>query len=351
MGIPGKPFTEDKASWSIWNKLMAKIKWIRLNLYYLWRIFLMARKKRPDILLFRFQQGHGFFLPIMILSYIYPVVLEINAIRTIEDPSAASWISNLFDKWSLLRARKCFVVSQVIKEHIIGRGLADGEKVTVIENGVDVDLFRNHCTPDEAKRRLGFENRFVAGFVGSFQPWHGVDNIVKLAESLKLEIPDILFLIVGDGRDRTVYEEMVKIKGLEKSVVFTGLISHDRVREYLAAMDVALAPHRSDSFIGSGGFHGSPLKIFEYMAMKKAVIAAPIGQIKEVIVDGESGMLIHSEDVLSLKNALVKLNNDKTYRELLGMNARQRVEKYYTWKVNAEKVLEVCYEAMGHFKR
>ena len=342
MDIPGKPFTEDKSSWSLFKKLLVKIKWVTLNIFYLWKILLLALRTGPDVLLFRFQQNHVFFLPIVVLSYAYPVVLEINSLRTIEDPNSANRISNLLDRWSLSRAGQCFVVSQVIKDHIIGRSVAVEDKIAVIENGVDVDLFDMSLDSNQMKRFLGFGNRFIAGFVGSIKPWHGVENLISLAESVKLDIPEILFLIVGDGKDRCMYEETVRKKGLEKEVVFVGLVTHEQVQKYLAAMDVAMAPHKSNSFVDSGGFHGSPLKIFEYMAMGKAIIAAPIGQINDVIVDGDSGRLIRSEDIPSLRETLIQLYKDRTFRETLGKNARKRVEQNYTWKVNAEKVRNVC---------
>jgi glycosyltransferase involved in cell wall biosynthesis len=78
------------------------------------------------------------------------------------------------------------------------------------------------------------------------------------------------------------------------------------------------------------------------MAMAKPIIAPPLGQIKELIVDGESGLLIYSEDIKALKEALLRLYHDKAYRECLGANARKRVEENYTWRANAEKVRNLC---------
>ncbi len=221
------------------------------------------------------------------------------------------------------------------------------ERIAVIENGVDLEIFSTDTSSDNMKKSLNLEKYFVAGFVGNFREYHGIENLICLAEAVKSKSLNIMFLIVGDGVNRNRYEEIVRSKGLEKSVIFAGFVPHERVRDYIAVMDVALAPHRKDSFAETGGFHGSPLKIFEYMAMAKPIIAPPLGQIKELIVDGESGLLIYSEDTKALKEALLKLYHDKAYREHLGANARKRVEENYTWRANADKVRTQCLESLN----
>jgi len=337
-GIITKPFTANKAEWSLAQRLWAKVSWLFMNISILFNLLWLAKDVRPDIVLFRFMPNHQFFFPIFVLSFLYPVVLEINALRSIENPTEANWLINLLDKISLRRVKRCFVVSQNIKDHLLGRNLLGKEKVAIIENGVDLEHFSPDLPADNIKQILGLNNTFVVGFVGSFKPWHGIENIISLAEAIKPEGIDIRFLIVGDGKERSNYEEMIKAKGLEGSFIFTGFIEHDRVHEYIAAMDVAIAPHKSDSFKESGGFHGSPLKIFEYMAMAKPIITAPIGQIKDIIIDGQSGRLIFSEDINALKAEIKKLYADKMYRQTLAINARKRVEERYSWKENAIKV-------------
>jgi glycosyltransferase involved in cell wall biosynthesis len=343
-GITVAPFTEDKSKWSLSKKLMAKMIWIGWNISHLLRLSQLALQSRPDVLLFRFT--HDMSLAIFCLSFFYPVVLEVNATRSIEAPSTWSGLAGMLDKLLFRRAKRCFVVSSVVKDHIVSRSLMAGERIAVIENGVDLEMFAADTSSDKVKASFNIENCFVAGFVGSFQSYHGIENIISLAEAVKSESLNILFLIVGDGKERKRYEEMVRRKGLEKDVIFAGFVSHERVRDYIAVMDVALAPHRRDSFAESGGFHGSPLKIFEYMAMAKPIIAAPLGQIKELIVDGESGLLIYSEDTAALKEALLNLYHDKAFRERLGANARRRVEENYTWRANAEKVRDLCRDSL-----
>ena len=108
-----------------------------------------------------------------------------------------------------------------------------------------------------------------------------------------------------------------------------------------------MAPFPQAHYEACGGFYNSALKIFEYMAMAKAIIAPPLGQIGDVIIDGDSGRLIYSEDTAALKDEIARLVADNGYRQSMGANARKRVESDYTWTVNAEKVRTLCLEAMG----
>lgn len=303
----------------------------------------MARRHKPDVLLFRFQPLHEFCLSIVGLSFFYPVVLEINAVRSIENYEGRPRISDVLDRLSLKCAQRCSVVSERLKEHVIEHCHVEANRIVVIENGVDVDEFNPDLSGCDVRGKLRFENRFIVGFVGSFRPWHGVDYLIAVAGNVVPQMPNALFLLVGDGADRPLYEKKVQKMGLDGHFHFTGCVAHAEVPQYLVSMDVVMAPVAKKSFLG--GFHCSPLKIFEYMAMAKPVIAPPLGQTCEVIEDGISGLLIDSEDTPRLVQALVNLWQDSAFRHRLGQNARARVIKQYTWKINAEKVRRLCMEA------
>ena len=346
-GLRTKPFTGNKSEWSVVRKIWAKMLWFRLNLIILFRLRQLASQSKAEVLLFRFMPNHQLFFPIFILSFFYPVVLELNALQAIENPAQANWLIDLLDRLTLWRSKRCFVVSKILKDLVINRFGIDEGKIAVIENGVDVEAFKHRQSLTLTRQSLGLENAFVVGFVGSFKPWHGLENLIPLAEALQNEKLNIRFLIVGDGKERGVYEEVLEKKNLSSTFLFAGYVPHDHVPDYLALMDVAIAPHKRDSFKETGGFHGSPLKIFEYMAMGKAIIAAPLGQIQELIIDGESGRLIYAEDTALIKEAVLRMYHDKEYCVNLGINARKRVQRYYSWKANAEKVRTLCLEAMG----
>jgi glycosyltransferase involved in cell wall biosynthesis len=121
-------------------------------------------------------------------------------------------------------------------------------------------------------------------------------------------------------------------------VIFTGAVGHDRVPRLLDACDILVAPHVP--LADGSEFFGSPTKIFEYMAMGKGIVASRLGQIGEVLVDGETASLVEPGDVEELRAALMRLIEDKRLREALGMRAREVAEREHTWTHNARRVLD-----------
>lgn len=341
------PFLGDKSTWSLLKKIILKFRWAGENVSILWRVWRLAMAEKPDALLFRYLANNKMSLTLTVLSYLYPIVLEINAVRSIEDPGAANHIGNALDRLAIRRAGQCFVISSRVKDHLVQHLGADEKKIHVVENGVNTAKFNANISGDEAKRVLGLEGRFVIGFVGSFRPWHGVENLIPLMQQLTARYPDITLLAVGDAPERAGYEQKFAEADLSQYVVFTGHVNHDAVPQYIAAMDVAMSPHKKDCFKESGGFHGSPLKLFEYMAMEKAIIAAPLGQIAELIQDGSTGRQLYAEDTEALRDEVIRMYKDRAYRERLGRNARELVEKKYTWEENARKIEKLCRLAMS----
>jgi glycosyltransferase involved in cell wall biosynthesis len=241
-------------------------------------------------------------------------------------------------------AARIFVVSDVERRNLEERGVA-AEKIVVNPNGVDVECFRPHVGGAEVRRELGIrDDEVVAGFVGTFGPWHGVE---KLAEAIKLIPADVpvRFLLVGSGSLHVEVENRVEAEVASGRVIFTGAVGHDRVPGLLDACDILVAPHVP--LADGSEFFGSPTKIFEYMAMGKGIVASRLGQIGEVLVDGATALLVEPGDVGELDKAIVRLVQDKGLREALGAKAREVAETKHTWTHNARRVLQAYQSLTG----
>jgi glycosyltransferase involved in cell wall biosynthesis len=273
-----------------------------------------------------------------------PIVLEVNAVRSIESSADRPRISDVLDRWSLKCARRIFVVSDRLKEHLVTYYGIEASRVAVIENGVDETQFSPDIDGAPVRSALRVTDRFLVGFVGSFRPWHGIAGLIDLAERLSHVMPDVVFVLVGDGGDRINYEKDVGQRQLADHVRFVGHVSHDEVPAYLAAMDVVIYPLPKASF--AQGFYGSALKIFEYMAMGKVVITSPLGQMTDLIDDGLSGYLIPAEELDRIADCIKTVRADSALRERIGTQARNAVVARYTWRANAMKVQKLCSEAM-----
>ena len=242
-----------------------------------------------------------------------------------------------YERLNLRAAARIFVVSEVERRNLEARGVA-AEKIVLNPNAVDVDLFRPGVGGAAVRRDLGIqETDLLAGFVGTFGPWHGV---VQLAEAIKL-IPEnvrLRFVFVGSGSLRERAEEILKSEIATRRVIFTGAVEHERVPALLDACDILVAPHVP--LADGSDFFGSPTKIFEYMAMGKAIVASRLGQIGEVLSDEETALLVEPGNIGQLTAALVRVAETPELRERLGPNAREAAVRKHTWGHNAGRVLE-----------
>jgi len=239
-----------------------------------------------------------------------------------------------YERLNLDAAARIFVVSDVERRNLEGRGVAS-EKIVVNPNGVDVERFRPGVGGASVRHEFGIrDDEVVAGFVGTFGPWHGVE---KLAEAIKL-IPDGRFLLVGSGSLQVEVQKRLEAEVATGRVIFTGAVGHERVPGLLDACDILVAPHVP--LVDNSEFFGSPTKIFEYMAMGKGIVASRLGQIGEVLVDGETALLVEPGNVDALREAIGKLIGNGEMRRSLGVKAREIAEREHTWTHNAQRVLD-----------
>ena len=249
-----------------------------------------------------------------------------------------------FERLNLAAAARIFVVAEVERRNLVRAGIPD-EKIIVNPNGVDTEKFRPGVGGDAVRRELGLaEGETLAGFVGTFGPWHGVLTLAQAITLLPADCP-VRFLLVGAGRLRDEVERIVKAAGKEQRVIFGGHVDHERVPALLDACDMLLSPHVP--LEDGSEFFGSPTKLFEYMAMAKGIVASRLGQIGEVLVDEETALLTEPGDAQQLAAAILRLSSSPELRERLGAAARRAAIERYTWKHNAQRVLDAYRDFSG----
>ena len=242
-----------------------------------------------------------------------------------------------FERLNLAAAERIFVVSEVERQNLLRINIP-AEKIIVNPNGVDTERFHPGTGGPGARRELGIaDDELVAGFVGTFGPWHGV---LTLAEAIAL-VPvesQIRFLLIGAGRFRDEVETKVRAAGREHQVIFAGHVEHERVPALLDACDILLSPHVP--LEDGSAFFGSPTKLFEYMAMGKGIVASRLGQIGDVLSDEETALLVEPANAPQLAEAILRLSESRDLRERLGNAARRAAVERHTGKQNAQRVLD-----------
>lgn len=300
-------------------------------------------------------QRHGRFLFAgAVLSRLtrIPLVLEYNAS---EEWMAKHWDPIRFLPWlrlcekvSIKAASLIVVVSNPLKEQLRATGVPP-ERILVNPNAVDPDWFHPHCGGAKLRQNLGFRSQdIVACFVGTFSYWHGVavleQTIRSLLEKDQFAGGPLRFLLVGDGLLAPQLRNTLEPYTRQGLVIFTGAVPHESVRAYLDAADILLSPHVP--MPGGVPFFGSPTKLFEYMAMGKAIAASSLDQIAEVLEHEKTALLVKPADPVALAKAIQRLAADMLLRISLGRNAREVALARHTWRQNARRVL--AHYKVGH---
>jgi len=156
-------------------------------------------------------------------------------------------------------------------------------------------------------------------------------------------IPNTRLALIGDGITRLDVEKKVEEEGLRDYVLFAGKVPHEQVSLYLGLADVVVAPYPRMDIL----FWGSPMKIFEYMAAGKPIVASNAGQIGEIIKDGETGLLVEPGDITATAEAILYLLRNSDVARALGNRARQAIIQQYTWGNYIQNLVDVYHFAIS----
>jgi glycosyltransferase involved in cell wall biosynthesis len=276
-----------------------------------------------------------------------PCVLEVNA--PLVEERHRYWDLTLVreaeqsERNVLPAADLLLAVSEGVRAYLLRNGVSR-EQIFVQPNGVNPLLFHPKVDDTPIRRRYGLENQLVIGFSGSLKPWHGVDMLLRAFASLyhisrrrqKDGDADLHLLIVGDGPQRKPLEQLAGKLKVNDGVTFTGAIAHDDIPAYLAAMDIAVAP-----YLVSDGFYFSPLKIMEYLAMGRAIVAPRLGQIPSLLqaANGPCGLLYTPDDQHELAAALLRLSRETELRKRLGTSAAAQARRHASWQAIAHEIV------------
>jgi glycosyltransferase involved in cell wall biosynthesis len=260
-----------------------------------------------------------------ILEVNAPLVEEQATHRTLVDRAAAQQGV----RRSLGAASAVVAVSRQLGDMLGERPEARG-KVHVIPNGVDPARFGAAPPRDPAAP-------FTVAFVGTLKPWHGLDTLVEALVLLRRTVPDAQLLVVGDGPGRAALEQDVQAAGLGHCVRLTGAVDPAGVGALLARADATVAPYPA-----TAECYFSPLKVLESMAAGVPVVGSRVGQLPELIRDGETGVLCEPGDPAAVARALAALAADPALRRRIGARARSWVLARHSWDGVARRVLQLA---------
>lgn len=264
-----------------------------------------------------------------------PLLLEVNAPLVEERirfgglglPALGRWAED--QVWR--GADVVLPVTAVLGGHVHARGVP-AERLVVIPNGINEAHFAAAPAMAEAKAALGpgWNASLVLGFTGFVRSWHGVDRVIAWLASGRAPAHARL-LMVGDGPARAELEAQALGLGLAGRVHFTGVVPRQAVPALVAAFDVALQPAVVP--------YASPLKLFEYLALGKAVVGPRVPNLEEVLSDGDNALLFDPQAAGALELALDRVCQDPELRLRIAQGAAASIARQgLTWRANADRV-------------
>jgi glycosyltransferase involved in cell wall biosynthesis len=323
---------------SILKRFLPKFFYELMEFAYAYRAYARldraVRTHRPDCL----YERYNLFLPAGVWikrKFRLPMLLEVNAPICAERekyggialPRLARWS----ERYAWSGADYVLPVTNVLAQ-IIERSGVPKERIVVIPNGIDPERFSGALCCLEAKKSHGLEGRIVLGFTGFVREWHCLERVIDVLARDR-GVPRHL-LIVGDGPARPGLERYANALGVSHQVTITGIVPREAIARYIAAFDVALQPAATG--------YASPLKLFEYMAMGRAIVAPAQANIQEVLQDGANAVLFDPNDPAALISAIDRVCEGAELRQRIAQGAKESIGALgLTWKNNAERVNEL----------
>jgi glycogen(starch) synthase len=274
-----------------------------------------------------------------------PVVYEIRAFwedaavdhGTTSEGSLRYRATRRLETRAIQQVDHVFTICEGLRSDIAARGIP-ADKITVIPNAVDVESFDFGGIPDEALReQLGLSACLVVGFIGSFYAYEGLDLLLDAFPLILFRLPDVRLLLVGGGPQEQALREQAKRLGLEDKVVFTGRVPHNEVQRYYDLIDVLAYPRHSMRLTELV----TPLKPLEAMAQGRLLVASDVGGHRELIRDGETGMLFYAGSATSLSETIMKLLVKRDYWTEMREAGRHFVEQERTWATSVANYQQV----------
>lgn len=303
-----------------------------------WRYFAnLYRQNNIDILVIR-NDAYVIGAIIAAIRIGIPYLLETNGVLVKDKPD---FITQNYEKFSWKYSAGIFTVCEPLSNLLIHFG-APKNKIRTITNGVELTVYQHKkeiyeaLIPIEMKAKLN--NNIVITYVGTFTDYHDLTSLLKGFKESQKVIPNLRLLLVGEGKNNNRIQNLCIQLNLSNQILFTGRVPPNIIPAYLNISNILVLPLKQ---IYEEGFHGAPIKLFEYMAAARPIIATDMPSIRDIIGNNAKYVLPGRDDKWA--EAIIELSQSPEYREKLGSQAYQHlIDRGYTWEDNAKKVFRFC---------
>ncbi len=323
------------------QKYLHEPKRVALNVPNLLAEYRILRQQNPDVFFNRLELYN--FSGLLLSQWLnLPYVVEADCPPTYEHMNFygkeyfhLGGMPQSLELKNLHRADAVIAISKILKQYYVDRGI-EADKIFVIPNGADPEKFKPREKPADLVKRYQLEGKTVIGWIGALVGWNGIEILAAMAKKVLAKYENVAFMMVGGGANQEFLDRELRQGEWAQRVILPGTVPHSVVPDYLACMDIVIAPYPKLPF-----WYPSSMKVFEYMSAGKAVVASRVGQIAEVISEGENGVLFDPDDQDELLAKISLLIENEALRQKVGDAARQDVLQHYTWEQHAKTVTEI----------
>ena len=264
-----------------------------------------------------------------------PIVLEINDSCLVHRVRHLTFrgLAQKIEKWIFSNATGLVFISSHF-QRLATNAYPKIAPSVVSPNAADLDKFMiNRDAGIALRNQLNINDKVVLGYVGAFVHWHGIDWFVDMiVDHLKVH-PKLVLLLVGDGVCFDAIKKRSQVAGVEQQIILPGRVEHAKIPAYLSAMDFGILPDSND--------YGSPMKLFEFMAMEKGMVAPDFYPIAEVVKDNITSWLFPANNRQACIDLTLSLVDQAELQQQVGLNARSYIEKERQWRHNAEQIIDL----------
>lgn len=267
-----------------------------------------------------------------------PLIIEVN--YTSKSPLVRQRskllkpLAHAIDRWIFKNAALLTPVSTALKRELMRDFGVPEEKILVLPNAADPIAF------SPATEDIGRKEKKIIGFVGGFYPWHGLDLLIEAYAGIADDFPESQVLLIGDGPELANIQSLVSKRGLAERVIFGGRKRHQELPRVMSMFYAGVMPDSND--------YGSPMKIFEYMALGIPVVAPDYGPIFDAINDGKQGVIFEKGNIAALRTALTRLLQDEVFARNLGASGRETIVHERNWNANVFQILNALADKHGN---
>jgi PEP-CTERM/exosortase A-associated glycosyltransferase len=247
------------------------------------------------------------------------------------------WLTRQLENRVVAGADAIVTICAGLKADLVARAVA-ADRITIMPNGVDMRVFGTPLARDPVLAgQLGLGEGPVIGFLGSFYPYEGLDDLIAAMPAIVAARPDARLLLVGGGPAEAALRAAAQASRAAEAIRFVGRVPHHEVERYYALVDVVCYPRKAMRLTDLV----TPLKPLEAMAQGKLVAASSVGGHRELITHGSTGTLFAPDDPAALAVAMIELLADRSQWDQRRAVARAFVEQAHDWENNVRRYLPV----------